>query len=183
MKCMSLEIGQRVVFRSLQWEVADTSSEISVELFGRSEENRGRKIKVLLGLDGGTVELAQIPSLRWTIGVPGWDARQWKALHDAFRFTLSHARGNLASVDWGRLILEPYQLDPLERIENLPFPRMLIADDAGLGKTAEAGLILFRLMQRRRADRILILCKAQPEPERWQRELTEKFGIETVVIN
>jgi len=79
-KCMSFEIGQRVVFRSLQWEVADTSSETVVELFGRSEENRGRKIKVLLGLDGSSVELAQIPSLRWTIGEPGWDARQWKAV-------------------------------------------------------------------------------------------------------
>jgi len=180
---MSFEIGQRVVFRSLQWEVADTSSETVVELFGRSEENRGRKIKVLLGLDGGSVELAQIPSLSWTIGEAGWDARQWKALHDAFRFTLSHSRGNLASVDWGRLILEPYQLEPLQRIERLPFPRLLLADDVGLGKTAEAGLILFRLMQKRRAERVLVLCKAQPEPERWQRELVEKFGIEATVIN
>lgn len=180
---MSFEIGQRVMFRSLQWEVADTSSETFVELFGRSEENRGRRIRVLLGLDGSTIERAAIPSLRWTIGEQGWDVRQWKALHDAFRFTLSHSRGNLASVDWGRLILEPYQLEPLRRIEQLPFPRLLLADDVGLGKTAEAGLILFRLMQKRRADRVLVLCKAQPEPERWQRELAEKFGIEAIVIN
>ena len=180
---MSLEIGQRVMFRSLQWEVADTSSETFVELFGRSEENRGRRMRVLLGLDGESIERAEIPPLRWTIGEQGWDVRQWKALHDAFRFTLSHSRGNLASVDWGRLILEPYQLEPLRRIEQLPFPRLLLADDVGLGKTAEAGLILFRLMQKRRADRVLVLCKAQPEPERWQRELVEKFGIEAIVIN
>jgi superfamily II DNA or RNA helicase len=180
---MGFEIGQRVMFRSLQWEVADTSSETLVELFGRSEENRGRRIRVLLGLDGASIQRAEIPPLRWTIGEPGWDARQWKALHDAFRFTLSHSRGNLASVDWGRLILEPYQLEPLQRIEQLPFPRLLLADDVGLGKTAEAGLILFRLMQKRRAERVLVLCKAQPEPERWQRELTEKFGIEATVIN
>lgn len=180
---MNFEIGQRVIFRSLQWEVADTSSETFVELFGRSEENRGRRIRVLIGLDGSSIEQAAIPSLRWMIGEPGWDARQWKALHDAFRFTLSHSRGNLASVDWGRLILEPYQLEPLRRIEQLPFPRLLLADDVGLGKTAEAGLILFRLIQKRRADRVLVLCKAQPEPERWQRELAEKFGIEAIVIN
>lgn len=180
---MSFEIGQRVMFRSLQWEVADTSSETFVELFGRSEENRGRRMRVLLGLDGASIERAEIPSLRWMIGEPGWDVRQWKALHDAFRFTLSHSRGNLASVDWGRLILEPYQLEPLQRIEQLPFPRLLLADDVGLGKTAEAGLILFRLMQKRRADRVLVLCKAQPEPERWQHELVEKFGIEAIVIN
>lgn len=177
---MNFEIGQRVNFRSLQWEVADISSDTFVELYGRSDENRGRKVRVLLGIE--PIERAKVPTLTWTVGL-GSDARQWKALHDAFRFTLSHSRGNLASVDWGRLILEPYQLVPLQRIENLPFPRMLLADDTGLGKTAEAGLILFRLMQRRRADRVLILCKARPEPERWQRELAEKFGIETVVIN
>lgn len=180
---MSFEIGQRVLFRSLHWEVADTSSEAFVELFGRSHENQGQRIRVLMGLDGESIERAEIPPLTWTIGAAGWDVRQWKALHDAFRFTLSHSRGNLASVDWGRLILEPYQLEPLRRIEQLPFPRLLLADDVGLGKTAEAGLILFRLMQKRRADRVLVLCKAQPEPERWQRELTEKFGIETIVMN
>lgn len=180
---MHFEIGQRVLFRSLQWEVADTSSDVFVELFGRSDENRGRRIRVLLALDGFSIERAAVPPLYWTIGKPGWDVRQWKALHDAFRFTLAHSRGNLSSVDWGRLILEPYQLEPLRRIEQLPFPRLLLADDVGLGKTAEAGLILFRLMQKRRADRVLILCKAQPEPERWQRELEEKFGIETIVIN
>ncbi len=178
---MSFEIGERVIFRSLLWEVENTSSETSIELFGRSSENQGRRMRVLLDLDD--ITRAEIPELKWTIGAKGWDARQWKALHDAFRFTLSHSRGNLASVDWGRLVLEPYQLEPLQRIEELPFPRLLIADDTGLGKTAEAGLILFRLMQKRRADRVLVLCKAQPEPERWQRELTEKFGIETVVIN
>ena len=95
---MSFEIGERVIFRSLLWEVADTSSEASVELFGRSSENQGRRIRVLLDLDD--MQRAELPELKWTIGVKGWDVRQWKALHDAFRFTLSHSRGNLASVDW-----------------------------------------------------------------------------------
>src|SRR5437868_485140 len=104
---MSFEVGQRVVFRSLQWEVADTSSETFVELYGRSAENQGRKVRVLLDVEH--IERAVIPPLNWTIGASGWDLKQWKALHDAFRFTLSHSRGNLASVDWGRLVLEPYQ--------------------------------------------------------------------------
>lgn len=178
---MNLEIGERVIFRSLQWEVADTASQSFVELFGRDRLNQGQRVKAILGLE--PIESAHSPTLDWTIGAPGWNHLQWQALHDAYRLTLSHGRGNLSSVDWGRLILEPYQLVPLQRIENLPFPRLLIADDTGLGKTAEAGLILFRLMQRRRAERILILCRAQPEPERWQQELREKFGIEAEVIN
>lgn len=178
---MTFEIGERVIFRSLYWEVADNASQAYVELFGRDRLNQGQRLKAILGLE--LIESARMPDLAWTIGKPGWSHLQWQALHDAYRLTLSHGRGNLSSVDWGRLILEPYQLVPLQRIENLPFPRLLIADDTGLGKTAEAGLILFRLMQRRRAERVLILCRARPEPERWQQELREKFGIEAEVIN
>jgi ERCC4-related helicase len=178
---MRFEIGERVIFRSLHWEVADNSSDLYVELFGRSRENQGRVERVVLGLE--LIERAETPKPEWTLGKPGWDHTEWKALHDAYRLTLSHGRGHLASVDWGRLVLEPYQLVPLRRIENLPFPRLMLADDTGLGKTAEAGMILFRLMQRRRADRVLILTRAQPEPERWQGEMREKFGIEFDVIN
>jgi hypothetical protein len=161
---MSFEIGQRVTFRSLEWEVAETLSGGSIALFGRSFANQGRTIRVIPGLE--PITSTRPPAIGWTIGKPGYDHTAWKALHDAFRLTLSHGRGHLASVDWGRLILEPYQLVPLQRIERLPFPRLLIADDTGLGKTAEAGLILFRLLQRRRADRVLIITRARPEPER-----------------
>lgn len=178
---MPFEVGERVIFRSLPWEVADVSSSVTIELFGRGRENQGLRIRVVPELE--RIERAQAPTLEWTLGAPGWDPLQWKALQDAFRLTLSHGPGHLGAVDWGRLVLEPYQLVPLRRIENLPFPRLLLADDTGLGKTAEAGLILFRLLQRRRADRVLILCRARPEPERWQAELREKFGVETVVIN
>lgn len=178
---MSFEIGQRVIFRSLEWEVQDNSSQSYVELFGRSRINRGQVARAILGIE--RIERAEPPDLTWSIGEHGWNPLMWKALHDAFRLTLSHGRGNLSSVDWGRLVLEPYQLVPLQRIENLPYPRLLIADDAGLGKTAEAGLILFRLMQRRRAERVLILTRSRPEPERWQSEMREKFGIDMEVIN
>jgi len=178
---MTLELGQRVLFRSLQWEVEDNSSESTVTLFGRDRANQGRRVTAVLGLE--PIERADPADLLWTITRPGWDLLKWKALHHAFRLTLTQGRGSLASVDWGRLILEPYQLVPLQRIENLPFPRLMLADDTGLGKTAEAGLILFRLLQRRRADRVLILCRAQPEPERWRDEMKEKFGIDFTVVN
>src|SRR5258707_1467164 len=112
---MSFEIGERVIFRSLLWEVEDTSSELSLGLFGRSAENQGRHVRVLLDLDD--ISRADLPELRWTIGARDWDVRQWKALHDAFRFTLSHSRGNLASVDWRRLVLEPCQHEPLKMID------------------------------------------------------------------
>jgi len=80
---------------------------------------------------------AHTPTLSWTLGAPGWDPLQWKALHDAFRLTLSYGRGHLGAVDWGRLVLEPHQLVPLRRIVSMPFSRLFLADDSGLGKAAE----------------------------------------------
>ncbi len=64
---MHFEIGQRVIFRSLHWEVADNASEAHVELFGRSHENQGRTVRVVLGLE--PVEPAQVPPWpgRWIV--------------------------------------------------------------------------------------------------------------------
>ncbi len=73
------------------------------------------------------------------MGAPGWNPLEWKALDDAYRLTTTQGYGDLGPVDWGRLILEPYQLAPLRRIEQLPFPRLLLADDTGLGKTGRGG--------------------------------------------
>jgi hypothetical protein len=50
------------------------------------------------------VQWNEVPELHWTLGERSLDVRRWKALHDAFRFTLSYARGNLDSVDWGRVV-------------------------------------------------------------------------------
>jgi superfamily II DNA or RNA helicase len=173
------EVGERVRFRSLQWEVEDAGERL-VTLFGREAVNRGRRVRVVQGLE--PIERTAPPPLVCRIGEKGWDHADWQGLHDAFRLTLAHGRGSLGTAAWGRMVLEPYQLVPLQRIEQLPEPRLLIADDVGLGKTSEAGLILSRLLQRRRADRILVLSRARPEPGRWRDELQEKFGLEFEVI-
>ena len=68
---MTLEIGERVVFRSLQWEVEDNGSGTTVRLFGRDRENHGRRATVLLGLE--PIERAATPEVAWTLGRPGWD--------------------------------------------------------------------------------------------------------------
>ena len=175
-----LEVGERVQCRSLTWEVASVG-DLSVELFGRDRSNHGKTITVLPGLD--EVERITPPTLTYGIGARGWDHADWQAMHDAYRLTLAQGRGHLGTAPWGRLTLEPYQLVPLQRIDQLPEPRLLIADDMGLGKTSEAGLILSRLLHRRRADRVLILSRARPEPERWRDEMLEKFGLEFQVIN
>jgi superfamily II DNA or RNA helicase len=68
------------------------------------------------------------------------------------------------------------------RTLELPRPRLLLADDVGLGKTIEAGLILLDLAARRRANRILIVVPAGIMNQ-WQRELQIRFGFRFKVFD
>ncbi len=63
---MIFEVGQRVTFRSLQWEVEQVGSHL-LTLFGRDRANQGRRARVVLGLE--RIEHAEVPPLRWTAGV------------------------------------------------------------------------------------------------------------------
>jgi len=60
----------------------------------------------------------------------------------------------------GAVQIENYQLVPLLKALRMPRVSLLIADDVGLGKTVEAGLILTELLLRRRLQRILIITPA-----------------------
>ena len=78
--------------------------------------------------------------------------------------------------------LDAYQLLPLRKALRLPRVNLLIADDVGLGKTVEAGLILRELLLRRRID--LVLVAAPPSMTlQWQDELEAKFGLSFDIID
>ncbi len=76
----------------------------------------------------------------------------------------------------GRVDLIPHQMYIANEVASRLVPRVLLADEVGLGKTIEAGLILHRLHLTGRADRILILV---PEPliHQWFVELLRKFNL------
>src|SRR6516162_3117858 len=77
--------------------------------------------------------------------------------------------------------LEAYQLLPLRKALRLPRVNLLIADDVGLGKTIEAGLILRELLLRRRIDYTVV--GAPPSMTlQWQDELEAKFGLAFTII-
>ena len=59
--------------------------------------------------------------------------------------------------------------------------RLLIADDVGIGKTIEAGLIAAELLAQGDAQRLAVLC-SPALAEQWQRELREKFGIDAELV-
>ena len=76
----------------------------------------------------------------------------------------------------GAVQIEDFQLVPLLKALRMPRVNLLIADDVGLGKTIEAGLILSELLLRRRIQRVLILTPASLRLQ-WRDEMWEKFAL------
>jgi len=76
----------------------------------------------------------------------------------------------------GAVQVDDFQLVPLLKALRMPRVSLLIADDVGLGKTVEAGLILTELLLRRRLQRILILTPAALRLQ-WRDEMWDKFSL------
>lgn len=77
---------------------------------------------------------------------------------------------------YGAVSVDDFQLVPLARAMRMPRVSLLLADDVGLGKTVEAGLILAELIRQRRIRRVLILTPAALRTQ-WQQEMEEKFSL------
>lgn len=82
----------------------------------------------------------------------------------------------------GGVRIEPYQLVPLVKALRMPRVNLLIADDVGLGKTVEAGLILAELLLRRRIRRVLVLTPASLRRQ-WKEEMREKFALRFEIVD
>src|SRR5207247_474884 len=78
--------------------------------------------------------------------------------------------------------MEDYQLDPVVRAIQMPRANLLIADDVGLGKTIEAGLVCQELIIRHRARKILIICPAALQVQ-WRDQMRDKFGLEFRIVD
>lgn len=72
--------------------------------------------------------------------------------------------------------LDPYQLEPLRKALILPKVNLFIADDVGLGKTIEAGLIANELLLRRRIQNVVVSCPPAMLGQ-WKDELETRFGL------
>ena len=78
--------------------------------------------------------------------------------------------------------IDAYQLDPLRKALRLPRVNLFIADDVGLGKTIEAGLIARELLLRRRIDRIVVACPPAML-DQWQDEMEARFGLNFAILD
>jgi len=97
-----------------------------------------------------------------------------EALHAALTATqLRHpSTGHLYSLYASRINFVPYQFRPVLKLIQADRPRILIADEVGVGKTIEAGLILKELQARRELKSVLVICPKPLVAERkWMEEL------------
>lgn len=112
-------------------------------------------------------------------------AARWSALTPYVDPDGSHGpldRLPIASPFHGALQVEDFQLVPLLHALRMPRIALLLADDVGLGKTIEAGLILAELILRRRVRRVLIACPASLRYQ-WQQEMRDKFSLGFDVVD
>lgn len=96
------------------------------------------------------------------------------------RLTALHLRHpsvqHLYSLHAARIDFVPHQFRPVFRFVRADRPRLLIADDVGVGKTIEAGLILRELQARQEVRSVCVLCpKALVADSKWEREMA-RFG-------
>ncbi len=78
--------------------------------------------------------------------------------------------------------IDAYQLDPLRKALLLPRVNLFIADDVGLGKTIEAGLIASELLLRRRISEIVISCPPSMLTQ-WKDEMDTRFGLTFEILD
>lgn len=169
--------GSIVTCRARQWVVLPAESSDIIRLRPLSgNEDQICGIYQPLGLEA--ISLAQFP-LPQAEAIQDHTAVQ--LLMDAARLSLRSGAGPFRCL--GRLSVRPrpYQLVPLLMALRQQTVRLLIADDVGIGKTIEAGLIARELLDRGEVKRLAILCPPQL-CDQWQRELLHKFQIDAVVI-
>lgn len=166
----SFSPGELVKARGREWVVVEANAALSLRPLAGSEA----EIETILP----EVEIEPVAYASFDPPDParsgGRDAAQ--LLRDALRLSLRRGAGPFRSA--GRLNFAPraYQLAPLIMALRLETVRLLNADDVGVGKTIETGLILREFLDRGEIDRFAVLCPPHLV-DQWTNELETKFSI------
>lgn len=189
--------GQLVTVRNRQWIASEVHrSEMApehtslldgqaphlVDLSSIEDDARGEELRVVWELEPGAAvhNTTMLPSPENGFDDPSQLSAFLHAVH----------WGAIASADTSMvqapfrsgIQIEDYQLDPVVRALSMPRTNLLIADDVGLGKTVEAGLVMQELMLRHRARSMLIACPAGLTRQ-WRDEMRDKFGLDFRILD
>lgn len=191
------ESGQLVEVRGRRYAVSDiraaslpqdpllgnviSSAQHLITLSSIEDDAIGEELQVIWEREVGakTYELRELPA------PDGFDPpSSLEAFLDAVRWgAASTAETRMVQSPFRSGIdIEDYQLDPVVRAIQMPRANLLIADDVGLGKTIEAGLVAQELILRQRVRRILIVCPSALQIQ-WQEQMRDKFGLQFRIVN
>ena len=125
-----------------------------------------------------TFDLANADAIEITGGPESQDAQLFALRGELVRLSLFEGFDELLCPPTLRGV-EPhwYQTETVRKVLKQYRGRVLLADEVGLGKTIEAGMVLKEYILRGMADRVLILCPASLVGQ-WRDEMSAKFGIE-----
>lgn len=152
-----------------------------VTLSSVEDEGLGEELQVIWELEPGVkcMENSQLPPLR------AFDRpRDFDAFLDAVAWgAVSQADATALQAPFRSGIdVDDYQLDPVVRALSMPRVNLLLADDVGLGKTIETGLVAQELSLRHRVRTILVICPSSLQIQ-WRDEMRDKFGLEFRIVD
>jgi len=180
---IGIETGQIVQVRSRQYLVEEVTETVSpdgdtqVRLSCLEDDAQGQQLEVFWEREVD----AQL------VGVSSWEAvvnrgfdkpRYFSAYLHALRWNcVTSTNPKLFQAPYRAGIqVKAYQLEPLRKALLMPRVSLFIADDVGLGKTIEAGLILREMLMRQKIKRVVI--SSPPSVVRqWQEEMESRFGL------
>jgi superfamily II DNA or RNA helicase len=152
-----------------------------VSMASVEDDALGEELRVVWELEPGTavLERASMPELT------GFDEpHRLDAFLNAVRWgAVSQTDTSLLQAPFRSGIeIEDYQLDPLARAIQMPRVNLLVADDVGLGKTIETGLVIQELSLRHRIRSALIVCPSGLQIQ-WREQMRDKFGLDFRIVD
>src|SRR5690349_12168783 len=189
------EQGQLVSVRSRNWIVNEvvpstlpatgvqgiSDPQTLISLASVEDDGLGEEIQVVWKLEPGArlIEKVALPD------PTGFDPPdQLNAFLDAVRWGASSSADvrNIQSPFRSGIDIEDYQLDPVVRAIQMPRVNLLIADDVGLGKTIESGMVALELTIRHRTRKVLVVCPASLQVQ-WKEQMRDKFGLDFRIVD
>jgi superfamily II DNA or RNA helicase len=157
-------------------EPSGPSEATRVDLVCLDDDAQGRPLTVLWELELGARVLQ--PEAEGLGAVSSIDpVRHFAAYFHALKWNqVTATRADLFQAPFRAGIkLLDHQLTPLKKALELPRANLFIADDVGLGKTIEAGLVMQELQLRQRVEFVLVVCPASICLQ-WRTEMEKRFG-------
>ena len=190
------EQGQLVQVRSRRWVVNDVlpstlpppslkpafdGRQHLLTLSSVEDDGLGEELQVIWEIEPGSriIEKVALPD------PTGFDPPdKLDAFLDAVRWGAASTADpkNIQSPFRSGIEIEDYQLDPVVRAIRMPRVNLLVADDVGLGKTIEAGMVALELIIRHRARKILVVCPSALQIQ-WREQMRDKFGLDFRIVD